>query len=198
MSNIHQIPPRSGTAFKIRKGQYLTVIDPYGEQVSDLLSFNAHDTGEYLSSGRSVDYASKIFLSTHDILYSNRSRPMLVITKDDVGRHDFILTPCSKDTFRIIYGDRDPHQGCQGNFEKALECFGITSDDIPVAFNIFMHTHVDGQTGEIKVLPPKSRPGDSITFQAEMDLIVAMTACSAGQSNNFKYGPINYFISEEI
>ena len=196
MIDVCRIEPRSGTALSVKKGQYLTVIDPEGEQVSDLLCYSSNETSEYLSSGRSVDYASRIFLTTGDILYSNRSRPMMKIVNDHVGRHDFLLTPCSKDTFRIIYGDKSPHHGCQGNFERALRPYDIGADEIPVAFNIFMHTDVDGKTGKIKVLPPKSRPGDSITFVAEMDLVVAMTACSAGQSNNFQYGPIDYFVSD--
>jgi len=80
-------------------------------------------------------------------------------------------------------------------FKKALDPFGIGPDEIPIAFNVFMHTKVDGETGEIKVLPPKSGPGDTITFEAQMDMIVAMTACSAGQSNNFKYGPIDFLVT---
>jgi len=196
--DIERIAPRSGTAFRLKKGQYLTVIDPDGQQVADLLCYNANDMAEHISSGRTIDYTSRIFLTTNDVLYSNRSRHMMKIMCDDVGRHDFILTPCSKDTFRIIYGEETPHHGCQGNFEMALEPHGVSPDNIPVAFNVFMHTDVNGDTGEIKVLPPKSRAGDSLTLRAEMDLIVAMTACSAGQSNNYKYGPIDYFIHDEF
>ncbi len=186
------IPPRSGTSLKLAKGQVLTVIDPEGEQVSDLIAYNAHDTKEYLSSGRSIDYASRIFLTTGDILYSNRSNPMLKIVRDDVGRHDFSLTPCSKEMFRILYKDDEPHHGCQGNLEQAMARHGVGPDRIPVAFNVFMHVDVNSKTGEIRVLPPLSRPGDSASFRAEMDLIVALTACSAGQSNNFTYKPIHY------
>lgn len=192
----HRIPPRSGTAFVLKKGQLLSVIDPEGEQVSDLVAFNADDAREYLSSGRSIDYAGRIFLTTGDILYSNRSVPMLTIVEDDVGRHDFSLTPCSRDTFRIIYGDQDPHHGCQGNLENALAPHGIEPDAIPIAFNVFMHVSVDSNSGEIKVLPPKSKPGQKTVFRAEMDLIIAMTACSAGQSNNFRYKPIDYKIED--
>ena len=105
-----RIAPRSGAAFRLMAGQQLVITDPSGEQVADLLAFNAADIGEAISSGRTLDYASRIYLSTGDILYSNRSRPMLTIVADDVGRHDFLLTPCSKDTFRIIYGDTDPHR----------------------------------------------------------------------------------------
>ncbi|WP_017670562.1 urea carboxylase-associated family protein [Blastomonas sp. AAP53] len=190
-----EIPPRSGTAFMLAKGQTLTVTDVRGEQVADLLAFNAHDIGEVISSGRTLDYASRIYLSTGDTLYSNRSEVMLEIVADDVGRHDFLLTPCSKDTFRIIYGDTDPHRGCFGNLVAALEPYGVTPDMIPVAFNCFMNVPVDGTTGELRVDPPLSKAGDSIRFVAHMDLIIGLTACSALQSNNGSFKPIAYEIS---
>ncbi len=191
----HEIPPRSGTAFTLSAGQTVTVIDPEGEQVGDLLAFNREDTGEVLSSGRTFDYASRIYLTKGDPLYSNRSNVMLDIVEDTVGRHDFLLTPCSREMFQIIYGDEDPHQGCFGNLAAALAPYGIAADGIPAAFNCFMNVPVDGTTGEIKVLPPLSRAGDSISFRARMNLIIGLTACSAGQSNNFAFKPIHYEIS---
>ena len=100
---VTEIPPRSGAAFTLKKGQRLRVIDPNGEQVSDMLAFNANDTDEVISSGRSLDYASKLFLTTGDPLYSNRSNVMLRIVEDTVGRHDFLLTPCSKETLSLIH-----------------------------------------------------------------------------------------------
>ncbi|WP_298914424.1 urea carboxylase-associated family protein [uncultured Algimonas sp.] len=192
--SVQRIPPKSGTAFEMKAGQTLRVIDPDGQQVSDLVAYNAHDREEFISSGRSIDYASKMFLSTGDLLYSNRSNPMFRIGRDDVGRHDFTLTPCSRDTFRLLYDDHPILPGCQGNLETALAPYGISPDRVPIAFNVFMHVDVNGQTGEIKVLPPKSGPGDAVEFEALMDLVVAMTACSAGQSNNFTYKPIDYEI----
>lgn len=191
---IQEIAPRTGTAFRLARGQRLRVIDPLGEQVSDMLAFNAHDTAEVISSGRTLDYASRLFLTTGDPLYSNRSNVMLRIVEDTVGRHDFLLTPCSKDTFRIIYGDTHPHHGCFGNLSHALEPFGITPDQIPVAFNIFMNVQVNGDSGELRVDPPLSRPGDHILFEAEMDLVVGLTACSALQSNNYAFKPIHYVV----
>ena len=188
------IPPRSGVAFELRRGQRLRVIDPEGEQVADLLSYNRDDIGEVLSSGRSIDYASSIFLGEGDPLYSNRSRVMLRIVEDGVGRHDFLLTPCSAEMFRIIYGEPSPHRGCFGNLAAALAPWGVTPDMIPTAFNVFMNVRVDGETGKLRVDPPLSRAGDSTVFAAEMDLVIGLTACSAGQSNNFRYKPIHYEI----
>lgn len=195
-AEMHEITPRSGTAFRMRRGQRLRVVDPEGEQVADLLAFNAADTAEVISSGRTLDYASRLFLTTGDPLYSNRSNIMLRIVEDRVGRHDFLLTPCSADTFRIIYGDEHPHRGCFGNLAAALEPHGIGPDQIPIAFNVFMHVSIDGESGELKVLPPKSRAGDHILFEAEMDLIIGLTACSALQSNNYAFKPIRYAIED--
>ena len=190
----HEIAPRSGTAFELNAGQRLKIIDPCGEQVSDLLAFNQHDIGEVISSGRTLDYASRIYLTTGDALYSNRSNVMLRIEEDRVGRHDFLLTPCSADTFRIIYGDTDPHRGCFGNLVEALSPWGIGPDQIPTAFNVFMNVPVDGSTGALTVEPPLSKAGDFTVFEACMDLIIGMTACSALQSNNHAFKPIHYEI----
>ncbi|MDX6807269.1 urea carboxylase-associated family protein [Terrihabitans rhizophilus] len=191
---LHRIEPRSGVAFTLKRGQRLKVSDPEGEQVADLLAFNADDVDEVISSGRTLDYASRIFLTTGDPLYSNRSNVMLRLEEDRVGRHDFLLTPCSADTFRIIYGDEHPHRGCFGNLAAALAPFGIGPDRIPIAFNVFMNVTVDGATGELKVEPPRSRAGDYTVFAAEMDLIIGLTACSALQSNNYAFKPIHYEI----
>jgi hypothetical protein len=119
------IPPRSGIAFLLRAGEVLRVIDPQGEQVADLVAFNESDVGEAISSGRTFDYLSRIYLTTGDALYSNRSSVMLRISEDSVGRHDFLLSPCSSEMFRIIYGDSHPHQGCLGNLAGALAPYGI-------------------------------------------------------------------------
>ncbi|WP_422056330.1 DUF1989 domain-containing protein [Sphingomonas sp.] len=191
----HRIAPRSGVAFELPKGARLTVTDPTGEQVADLLAYRKDDVGEVISSGRTLDYASRIYLTTGDKLYSNRSNVLLEIVADDVGRHDFLLTPCSKDTFRIIYGDTDPHRGCFGNLAAALAPFGVEEDMIPTAFNCFMNVPVDGTTGELRVDPPLSKAGDRIVFRAMEDLVIGLTACSALQSNNGSFKPIDWEVT---
>lgn len=190
-----RIGPRTGTAFLLARGQRLEIVDPLGEQVSDLVAFNASDTAEVISSGRTLDYASRIFLTTGDPLYSNRSNVMLSIEEDTVGRHDFLLTPCSADTFRIIYRHQNPHRGCFGNLTEALRPFRIGPDQIPTAFNVFMNVSINSDTGEIAVKPPLSKAGDRVMFQAHMDLVIGLTACSAEQSNNYSFKPIDYRVT---
>jgi uncharacterized protein YcgI (DUF1989 family) len=167
----HRIDPQSGTAFELRKGQRLRVIDPLGEQVSDLTAFGAADRAEWLSSGRT----------------------MLTIVRDTVGRHDFLYTPCSDETFTLIYKHDGAHPSCFGNLSRGLAAFGIPPDRIPTTFNIFMNVELSAD-GRVSVKPPRSRAGDCIELRAEMDLVVGLTACSAEMSNNYRFKPIDYEI----
>lgn len=191
---VTRIPRMTGTAFRLDQGGTLTVIDPEGCQVSDLVAFNAHDPAEMIANGRTFDYEERLLLTTGNRLWSNRSNVMLTIVTDTVGRHDFLLSPCSAEMFRITYGHPEPHRGCFGNLAVALAPYGIGADAIPVAFNCFMNVRIDGTTGQISVETPLSKPGDFIRLRAEMDLIVALTACSAPMSNGGTMKPIDYRI----
>lgn len=188
-----RIPPQSGTAFHIRKGQTLRVIDPRGEQVSDLFAFAAGDPSTFLSSGRSIDYAGRIYLGTGDRLYANDSRVMFTITADTVGSHDFLLTPCSQEMFEILYKHEGHHPSCFENLTTALARHGIRPEQITTTFNIFMNVAI-APDGRVTVGVPKSRAGDHIDLRAEMDLLCGLTACSAEGSNNGSFKPIDYLI----
>lgn len=193
-SELVEIAPCSAKAFQLRAGDTIRIIDPCGQQVADIVMFAADDFREALSNGRSFDYASTIRLTTGNLIYSNRNRPLAKITADTVGMHDFLLAPCSTDTWRICYDDpADQRPGCFGNLSTALAKFGIDPDDIPTAFNCFMNVALD-EAGRLTVLPPISVAGSFIEFQAQLDLIVGLTACSASQSNNGSFKPIHYQI----
>lgn len=184
------IAPQSGTGLIVRRGELLRIIDPHGEQVSDLISFAHEDPSEWLSSGRTIDYANTIYVTTGHTLYSNRSRPMWTIIEDTVGRHDFLLTPCSPETFTIIYKTTAHHPSCFENLVNALSPFGIQPDRIPTTLNVFMNV-VIAADGDLSILPPRSRAGDYLLLRAEMDMIVGITACSAELSNNGTFKPID-------
>lgn len=194
MEDFQEIPPQSGAAFELKKGEILTVKDPCGKQVSDMVLFNSSDYREKISSGKSLDFEESILLTTGNFLWSNRSQKMMKILEDTNGRNDFLLAPCSKETFEIMYNYKGDHPSCLGNLSKKLQPFGIESDDIPTAFNIFMNVQFDSK-GKISVLPPTSQAGDIIRFEALMDLLVGLTACSAEDSNGGSFKPIHYRIS---
>jgi uncharacterized protein YcgI (DUF1989 family) len=189
MARYH-LEPQKGTAFTVQQDQRIRVIDVEGEQVADLMCFARRNTDEYLSSGRTIDYNEKIYLSTGDTLYSNLSNPMLTIIDDPVGKHDFLFAPCSREMFRLTYGITDPHPNCLDNLADSLDPFGVSASRISTPFNIFMNTAIC-EKGAITVKPPLSRAGDYIELQARMDLIIGVAACSAGKCNNFRCTPVD-------
>ncbi len=191
-----RIAPQTGYGLELRRGQILRVIDPEGEQVSDVMAFAAGDKAEKLSSGRSIDYNNTIYLTRGHVLYSSRSRPMFTILEDTVGRHDFLLTPCSPETFEILYeGHEGYHPSCLENLTVNLAPFGIVEDDIPTTFNVFMNVAVSSE-GELDIGRPLSKAGDYVDLRAEMDLVVGVTACSAEKSNNGSFKPIEIEVRE--
>ena len=53
-----RIAPQSGAAVELAPGDRLTVVDPCGEQVSDLYLVAADDPAEVFSSGRTTDFGN--------------------------------------------------------------------------------------------------------------------------------------------
>jgi uncharacterized protein YcgI (DUF1989 family) len=118
---------------------------------------------------------------------------MFTIDHDSVGMHDFMLAPCSPEMFALLHGITTPHPSCFENLASNLAEFGVERDAVPTAFNVFMNVEI-APGGAISVLPPISRAGDYIELRAEMDLIVGATACSAEQSNNGSFKPIDVVV----
>ena len=188
---VHTIEKQTGSSFEMKKGQKLKVIDPKGQQVSDMVLFNSEDKREKISSGKTLDFEETILITKGNFIWSNRSQKMMEILEDTNGRNDFLLAPCSPETFQIMYNNPEYHPSCFENLYTNLEKYDIEPDEVPTAFNIFMNVQFAAD-GKLSVLPPLSKAGDYILLEAKMDLIVALTACSAEDSNGGSFKPIQY------
>ena len=51
---------------------------------------------------------------------------------------------------------------------------------------------------ELSVKAPTAKPGDYIVFKAHMDLLIGLTACSAGASNNYSFKPIQFAVLDNF
>lgn len=191
-----RLAPQTGTCVRLEPGDVLTVVDPTGVQVSDLFCVAADDVRETLSSGRSIDFENTIRFREGSRLWSNRSRPMLTVVEDTCGTHDFLLTPCSQQTFDILYPEFEgaEHPSCFANLVGALAPHGVEPDRIGTTLNIFMNVWADAE-GELHIDPPPSRAGDRFSVRAEMDLLVGLTACSAEKSNGGVCKPIDWAVT---
>jgi uncharacterized protein YcgI (DUF1989 family) len=191
-----RLAPQTGTGLLLAAGETLTLVDPCGEQVSDLFCFAADDHDEWFSSGRTTDYGNTIYVGPGSRLWSNRSRVLATVVEDTVGVHDLTLTPCSQETFDILYPDLGgaEHPSCFANLVQAFAPYGISPDRISTTLNVFMDVWTD-LDGQLHIDPPPTVPGDRFSLRAEVDLVVGITACSAEKSNNGRCTPIDYRVA---
>jgi uncharacterized protein YcgI (DUF1989 family) len=179
--NTKIIAASTGVGFRLQRGTLLKIIDPEGGQSGDLAAFSV-DGSERLSSGRTFDYGGKIYVSTGDVLWSDRSNPLLTIVTDQVGRHDLLYAPCSLEMYRKQYGVTGYHANCHDNLCSALRETGIQPEPLVSTLNFFMDASV-APDGTLSFAPPRSRAGDSMVLRAEMDLVIALSACPASTCN---------------
>jgi uncharacterized protein len=176
------VSPMSGLAWPVSAGSLLRVIDVQGGQTGDVFAVAADDLEDGLSNGRTFDYGDSIRVSTGSVLYSRRSRPLLRIVEDEAGTHDFLYAPCSQEMYEIGYGVTGPHPNCWENLTTSLAAFGVPAATVTTAFNVFMRVDVSPDGG-LTIQPPISTAGLSVTFVAERDTLVAVSACAAVKAN---------------
>jgi uncharacterized protein YcgI (DUF1989 family) len=191
-SSLSIIQVGSGAGFRMKRGACLRIVDFCGQQSGDLVAFCDGDSSEALSNGRTFDYLSRLYVRTGDILYSTRSRPMFRIIADSAGRHDFLYGACTTEMYEIQYGLRD-HSNCSDNLTQALRSVGMEVAFLPTPLNVFMNVEIHAD-GTLSIHPPRTRAGDSIVLSAEMDLVVALTACPASLCNGGGAKPLGYEI----
>ena len=188
-SIIHHIPICSSTAIEVQAGQILRISTQNGGQVVDLFAIAAGDLTETLSAGHTTDYNKTLFFTTGHILYSNQSRKMFTILEDQAGPHIMLYAPCSRQMYQLQYGllpEDDPHPNCLDNLSNVLAQYGMQPHQITIPLNIFMNIGIQPD-GAIEIKPPRAKAGEFLELRAEIDLVVALSACPAGLCNDFSW-----------
>jgi uncharacterized protein YcgI (DUF1989 family) len=175
-----RIPPKSAGAFAVDAGATFDVVTPEPRQVADLVAFVREDPSEAFAQSYTRDCNGKLRISTGDALYTTAGDELLTITADDCGVHDIMFGPCTE----WMLSDRPTDEGrqsepggCRENLALALEAFGLDAS-VPDTMNVFQRSTVTDQV-YFDVRESPAEAGDAVTFRAERDAIVAVSACSA-------------------
>jgi uncharacterized protein YcgI (DUF1989 family) len=70
-----------------------------------------------------------------------------------------------------------PTHGCWENLSNAVKPWKISPDDVPSPFNIFQCMRIDPATGIMYDTMIRPKDEAYVDFRAEMDLLVAASAC---------------------
>ena len=170
------IPARSGRAALIRSGQHVKVINTHGQQVVDTWAFNQADLEEFMSMEHSRTALNRIMADVGDSMVTNHRRPILTVVEDTSGGiHDTLLAACDRYRYELL-GCREYHDNCTDNLAAALAELGLTPPETPSPWNLFMNIPVKPD-GSLSFEPPVCKPGDYLLLRAEMDCIIAFSAC---------------------
>ncbi|WP_459082490.1 DUF1989 domain-containing protein [Mesorhizobium sp. A623] len=175
-SQVQVIPARKGVAARVSRGQVITVINTHGTQVVDTWAFCADDVAEFMSMEHSRGAMLKVNPQNGDTLRSNKRRPMLTLIQDTSGGvHDTLIAACDRYRYQQL-GHVGHHDNCTDNLAAALGALELTPPETPSPLNLFMNIPV-GEDGSVSFEAPVSEPGSYVSMRAEMDLIVAFSAC---------------------
>ncbi|QBI54446.1 urea carboxylase-associated family protein [Streptomonospora litoralis] len=192
------LPIRSGRAWEVPAGHLCRISTPEGPQVGDLNMWNRHDPRERMWASRTRQLQAA-HITTHDRLWSTLPflRPMATVTADSLadygtdaegGRvHDLLGTRCDPYVNRMLTGeDFDFH--CHSNLTRAVLPYGLTEFDVHDVLNVFQCTGLNEEDRYFMKASP-ARAGDSITFFAEIDLLMALSTCPGGDLSVELWGP---------
>ena len=189
-----RLAKNSGRSFTVNKGQRLRVA---GRSVVDFVTFNFGDFKERFDQARTKTNQAKVFISKGDQLFSKDNNPMLTIVEDTFkeGRHDLQKGMCSRKRFEMVAEgsskrifldgvdpnpkkpEKIPDHGCYENLTEAVKEWKILPEDIPSPFNIFQTMHIDPETGMMYDTFVRPTVEAHIDFRAEMDCLIALSAC---------------------
>ncbi|WP_045837369.1 DUF1989 domain-containing protein [Hyphomicrobium sp. 99] len=176
MSGLQELPARKGRAVALKAGQSIRIVNTHGHQVVDTWAFNAQDLGEFLSMEHMRAAIDRVRPKPGDKLVTNKRRPILTLVEDtSPGVHDTFIAACDIYRYQGL-GCTEYHENCADNLRSGMAGIGLTPPEVPSPLNLWMNIPIKGD-GSIGWEEPVSKPGDYVVLKAEMDCIVAMSAC---------------------
>jgi uncharacterized protein YcgI (DUF1989 family) len=171
-----EVPARRGKAARLARGQTVKIVNTTGQQVVDTWAFSAEDLREFMSMEHSRVAIGRIIPAVGDTLVTNRRRPILTVVEDNSGGvHDTLFAACDRWRYETL-GCTEYHDNCTDNLAAELGELGLSAPQTPAPLNLFMNIPVvDGNRVEVR--PPVSTPGSWVGLRAEIDCIVAFSAC---------------------
>ena len=180
------VPAEHARAFHVNSGQIMRIIAVEGRQVGNVAVFDAHNYRDVYDPYISYELNCIQGTGNSSRIRYLYSRPpglnlMFEVTDEPVARHWIMAgARCNQRTYEIHTGITEKLRNCQDSLAEAIADYGMTSEDVPELFNLWMNVDYTPD-GNLDVLPCMAHKGDYIDFLAHMDCLVALSSCAGGQ-----------------
>ena len=179
---IHDIRIKAATAsaYLVRAGEYIQVIDVSGRQCTDFQALAARKVDKGLDYGLDSTVTRTLLGRSYPTpglpskAFDREFEPLVEIVQDTVGRHDAFATACNS----RYYDDMGypGHVNCTDNFNKVLAPYGVAPRKGWEAINYFYNTNIDHHN-QLYLDEPWSRPGDYVLMRALTDIVCVSSSC---------------------
>ena len=172
------IAPGGYSAKRLDRGARLRLVDLEGDACVSMLLFNAERPVERLNVADTLKVQWNAYLGGGRLILSDMGKVMMSVLEDSAGTHDAFCGASNAATNAAKYGEGDnwgPHPNARDRFVLATAKFGLGRKDIHPCINWFKGVTIlpDGSTR----LTSAQNRGQSVTFRAEMDVIVMLANC---------------------
>ncbi|ALV91192.1 MULTISPECIES: urea carboxylase-associated family protein [Pantoea] len=188
------VKPGSVGSIKVLRGQLLRITAQGDGAVASLFGFSLADPAVWLSVHHTRVFSNSYLLGSGMRLVNNRRRPMMVLGKDSVKRHDLLL-PASTSAFLAERGYQG--EGCLEAVSAELARLGMAVPKLPDPINLFMHVKLT-RAGDLLPEPNLTKAGDSITCRVVMDTQFIVSACNTGIEGNDRPAPLLLSVAENL
>jgi aminomethyltransferase len=179
---LHDIRIKAATAsaYLVKAGEYIQVIDVAGRQCTDFQAMSARKLDKGLDRALDSTITRTLLGRSYPMpglpakAFDRDFEPLVEIVQDTVGRHDAFATACNS----RYYDDMGypGHVNCTDNFNSALDPFGVAPRKGWEAINFFYNTMID-QNNQLYLDEPWTRPGDYVLMRALTDIVCVSSSC---------------------
>ncbi|MGI8863139.1 MAG: DUF1989 domain-containing protein [Solirubrobacteraceae bacterium] len=175
-----RVDKASASAYEVRAGEYIQILDVRGRQCSDFLAFQRQKLEAGVERGLDSTVTRSLMGNAYPVpglygkFYDLDMQPLVEVVRDTVGRHDTFALACQAKYYEDL--GYPGHINCTDNFNVELAPFQIAPRRGWEALNFFYNTAFDSNL-QLITDEPWSRPGDYVMLRAMTDLVCASSAC---------------------
>jgi uncharacterized protein YcgI (DUF1989 family) len=192
---VTHVAAGSAGSILVRRGQLLRITALADGAIASLFGFSEADPSIHLSVHHTRVFSNSYVLGAGMRLVNNRRRPVMVLGKDSVGKHDLLL-PASTTAFLAANGYAG-QLGCVEALQGELQRLGRQQPKLPDPINLFMNVHLD-QKGTLTPQPSTVKSGDAVTCRVVLDMLFVVSACCTGISGNDQPGAVALSVAENL
>jgi aminomethyltransferase len=179
---LHDIRIKAATAsaYLVKAGEYIQVIDVSGRQCTDFQAMSARKLDKGMDLALDATITRTLLGRSYPApglpakAFDRDFEPLVEIVQDTVGRHDAFATACNS----RYYDDMGypGHANCTDNFNAVLKPYGVAPRKGWEAINFFYNTMID-HNNQLYLDEPWTRPGDYVLMRALTDIVCVSSSC---------------------